>query len=196
MAFAFLSPGPRTFFPSSLWVWLPLALQIFKQISDFWFRNQTDFMFSERASWPPNLNESSSLCLPISLPHWSASWSCFMYLFMVCFYPLDRNLHEGRGSSLSYSSECLDQALVHLNGCRAHSWPKVLVACISKWILEWKKFVEKANTLRVSMWPMTLQFAFLTLRAMYLHKWPHDVGTWVWGWIDGFICLFTVHQGP
>lgn len=125
--FAFLFPGPGTF-SLSFFVWL---------VPSYSSELQTKFMSSERPSWPDTLNELPSLPMPISLTHLPASRSHFIYLFITCFYPLDHNLHESRGSCLSHSSECLDQALVHLNVYLTHREPKIFVGWMSEWINEW-----------------------------------------------------------
>ena len=103
-AFAFLFPGPGTFF-------LPLVFWVFGYL--LFLDLQINFMSSARSSWTSSGNESPSLPMPIRLPHYLALQSCCICLLLVCFYLLDHNLNESRKLFLSYSSECLDQTLVH-----------------------------------------------------------------------------------
>lgn len=103
-AFAFLFPGPGMFF-------LPLVFLMFGYL--LFLDLQIDFMSSVRPSWTSSGNESPSLSVTISLPHYLAPRSRFICLPLVCCYLLKHNLNENRKFSFSYSSQCLDQALVH-----------------------------------------------------------------------------------
>ena len=92
-----------------------------------------------------NLNNWPSLHSLISFPHYSSSWSCFMYFLWSTSIHLIIIFMKAR-DSLYYSPECLDQALIHLNVCLKHIWPKVFVGWISKWILEWIFFFKSQYT--------------------------------------------------